>query len=205
MRVGALSPANYCARGSWKHLLCTGPESGRSRQARKADKWVDATRRDRRTEWTEWQARQAESAGEAKVEREIGSQSIFYKPCGVRWGDDLKLCVVTQIMRSYWPRTQRIRLLRPEVVPFIYPARHGRAAELPCTKHRDMNRLAPNSPTVLQRLDKSHVDPTCLFGHPPDSAVSAGQHACSVHMPCGPSVLGRAVRLRFVVTESRQR
>ena len=47
LKVGVLSTANYCARGSWKRVLRTGPENGRSRQAKKADKWADASRRDR--------------------------------------------------------------------------------------------------------------------------------------------------------------
>jgi len=36
-----------------------------------------------------------------EIERRTRMQFAFYKPRGVGWGDDLKLRVVTRIVRSY--------------------------------------------------------------------------------------------------------
>ena len=64
-----------------------------------------------------------------------------------------------------WPHA--VRLLWPKVVPSVHPVQHGRAAELTCIEHRDINRPATNSWAVFQRLAESRVSPAYPFGHLP--------------------------------------
>ena len=144
----------------------------------------------------------AEPAGEAEVERANGFAIHLIQALWYRVGDDQKRCIITRIVRSYWTPGPHCQAPTAGSGLILHLARHGRAVELPCTEHHDMNGLAQNSRAVFRRRAEGRA---CPFGHPRRSAVGAGQCACSVRTPRSLSGLGRAACLCLMVIASRRR
>ena len=127
----------------------------------------------------------------------------FIGPAVQGGGDDPERCVVTRIGRSHWTPPPRDPAATAGSGLILHPARHRRAVELLCSKHRDTNR--PKSRAVLWRLAEGRVGPACPFGHPRRAAVVADQCACFVRTSCGLSDPGRTTCLSLVVAASRRR